>query len=141
MTILITNPQTSQTLALPQDLYWADELTWSAVVQATERSIDGALIADAAARSGGRPITLQGEGDSAWIDRATLRQLKSWADVPGLRLLLDIRGEAFTVVFDHGADETSNAFAFTAVVTFADMQDGDYYCALTLRFLEASEIL
>lgn len=139
MTITLTNGGT--TLSLPPDLIWADELTWSAVAQSTERGIFGTLIIDAMARNGGRPITLQGDGDSAWIDRGTLRTLGAWAQTPGLRMALDVRGEIFTVVFDHGPEEETRAIAMSAVIDYSDKQDGDYYCSLVLRFIEASEIL
>ena len=139
MTITLTNGGT--TLSLPPDLIWADELTWSAVAQSTERGILGTLIIDAMARNGGRPITLQGDGDSAWIDRGTLRTLGAWAQTPGLRMALDVRGEIFTVVFDHGPEEETRAIAMSAVIDYSDKQDGDYYCSLVLRFIEASEIL
>ena len=139
MTITLTNGGT--TLSLPPDLIWADELTWSAVAQSAERGIFGTLIIDAMARNGGRPITLQGNGDSAWIDRGTLRTLGAWAQTPGLRMALDVRGEIFTVVFDHGPEEETRAIAMSAVIDYSDKQDGDYYCSLVLRFIEASEIL
>ena len=139
MTITLTNGGTI--LSLPPDLIWADELTWSAVAQSTERGIFGTLIIDAMARNGGRPITLQGDGDSAWIDRGTLRTLGAWAQTPGLRMALDVRGEIFTVVFDHGPEEETRAIAMSAVIDYSDKQDGDYYCSLVLRFIEASETL
>ena len=139
MTITLTNGGT--TLSLPPDLIWADELTWSAVAQSTERGIFGTLIIDAMARNGGRPITLQGDGDSAWIDRGTLRTLGAWAQTPGLRMALDARGEIFSVIFDHGPEEETRAIAMSAVIDYSDKQDGDYYCSLVLRFIEASETL
>lgn len=126
---------------LPADLIWADELTWSAVSQSTERGIFGTLIIEVMERHGGRPITLQGEGNSAWIDRLTLLTLHQWARVPGLRMTLDLRGEVFTVVFDHGSEEQTKALGMSAVISYADAEPGDYYCSLALRFLEASEIL
>ena len=139
MTITLTNGGT--TLSLPPDLIWADELTWSAVAQSTERGIFGTLIIDAMARNGGRPITLQGDGDSAWIDRGTLRTLGAWAQTPGLRMALDVRGEICSVIFDHGPEEETRAIAMSAVIDYSDKQDGDYYCSLVLRFIEASETL
>lgn len=139
MSIILTNAGVS--LELPEDLIWTDELTWSAVAQSKERGLFGTLIIDAMARSGGRPITLQGDGNSAWITHGTLRQLKSWTDVPGLRLQLNVRGEIFTVVFDHGDEEETRALAMQSVIDYSDKQAGDYYCSLTLRFIEASEIL
>ncbi|GKS96951.1 hypothetical protein [Acidovorax sp. SUPP2825] len=139
MTITLTNE--SAVLVLPEDLIWSDELTWSAVAQKTERGIFGTLIIDAMARNGGRPITLQGDGDSAWIQLGTLRTLKAWSSVPGLRLTLGLRGEPFTVVFDHGDAEETKAMAMAAVIEYSDKENSDHYCSLVLRFLEASQTL
>ena len=128
-------------IELPEDLLWTDELTWSEVSQSTERGIFGTLIVDAMARSGGRPITLAGDGSSAWISRATLLAVKALSSEPGLRLTLDIRGEVFTVIFDHGTEEQTKALGMSTVIDYADLEDGDYYCSLVLRFLEASEVI
>lgn len=136
MTITLMNAGSA--LELPVDLIWTDEFTWSAVSQTVERSISGALIIDAMARNGGRSITLQGDGSSAWISLGTLRQLKAWAAVPGLQLMLTLRGDSFPVVFDHGDAEESRAVAMQAVVEYSDPEDSDYYCSLVLRFIEAN---
>lgn len=139
MDITLTNG--GVTVELPSDLIWSDELTWSAVAQSKERGIFGTLVIDAMARNGGRPITLQGDGDSAWITRGTLKALNAWARTPGLRMALDVRGEVFTVVFDHGEEEETRAMGMSAVIDYADKENGDYYCSLVLRFIEASEVL
>lgn len=132
----ITLEKDGAVLALPPDLVWTDELTWSAVAQSTERSITGALLVDAMARNGGRPITLAGDVTSAWITRGDLITLKTWAAIPGQRFTLTVRGEVFTVLFDHGTDEETRALAMSAVVEYSDPEATDYYCSLTLRFIE-----
>lgn len=139
MTITLTKDGT--TLELPEDLIWSDELTWSAVAQSKERGIWGTLIVDAMARNGGRPITLVGDGDSAWITRGTLLTLNAWARIPGQRFTLQLLGQTFTVIFDHGTDEETRAMGMSAVIEYSDPEETDYYCSLTLRFIEASEIL
>ena len=132
----ITLQHGPDTLDLPPDLIWSDELLWSPVRQATERSITGALIIDRAVRVGGRRITLRGDATSAWINRGTLRQLKTWADQPGAQYVLTINGQARQVIFDHGDAEEPRALVVEAVVEYSDPQDADYYCSLTLQFLE-----
>lgn len=139
MSIFLSNG--AQVLELPRDLIWVDELTWSKVTQKTERGIFGTLVIDAMARNGGQPITLQGDGNSAWISRATLRTLKVWSGIPGLRMTLRILAEEFEVVFDHGDAEETRAMAMQSVIEYSDPEDGDYYCSLVLRFIEASETL
>lgn len=137
MTITLTKDGT--TLELPEDLIWSDELTWSAVAQSKERGIWGTLIVHAMARSGGQPITLVGDGNSAWITRGVLRTLNDWARIPGQRFTLELLGQTFTVIFDHGTEEETRAMAMSAVIDYSDPEETDYYCSLTLRFLEASE--
>lgn len=126
-------------LDLPPDLIWVDELTASNVVQRSKRSAFGSLIISAMQLQGGQRITLQGEGGSAWIERRALKQIKQWGSVPGLRLDLDIRGETFSVVFDHGDADETRALGMQSVIDFCDKQDDDYYGSLVLRFLEAGE--
>ena len=126
-------------LDLPPDLIWVDELTASNVVQRSKRSAFGTLIISAMQLQGGQRITLQGEGGSAWIERRALKQIKQWTSVPGLRLDLDIRGEKFSVVFDHGDADETRALGMQSVIDFCDKQDDDYYGSLVLRFLEAGE--
>lgn len=134
MTITLTKDGTS--LELPEDLLWTDEFSWSAVAQSTQRGIDGHLIVDAMERMGGRPITLMGDGDSAWITRADLLTLKAWAAIAGQEFDLDVRGQAWTVIFDHGDAEEARAMGMSPVVDYSDMEDGDFYCSLVLRFIE-----
>ena len=107
----------------------------------TERGIFGTLVIDAIARNGGQPITLQGDGNSAWISRATLRTLKAWSSVPGLRMTLRILADEFEVVFDHGDAEETRAIAMQSVIEYSDPEDSDYYCSLVLCFIEVSETL
>lgn len=127
-------------LELPQDLVWSDEFSWSPVSQASERALNGALVIDIAARKSGRPITLTGEGNSAWIQRSALQALHAWAAIPGQRFTLTFLGQSFTVIFDHGTEEETRAMAMEAVVRYSDPEGSDYYCSLTLRFLDVSEI-
>lgn len=135
--IILTSGGTA--IDLPPDLIWVDELTTSKVAQRSKRSAFGTLIVSAMQLQGGQRITLQGEGGSAWIERGVLKQIKQWANVPGQRLSLDIRGETFTVVFDHGDADETRALGMQSVIDFSDKRDDDYYCSLVLRFLEAGE--
>lgn len=119
-------------LELPDDMLWADEFDWRPVVQNTQYTVTGALVVEAAAKQAGRPITLQGGADYAWMPRSTLLTLQQWAAQPGLVLLLSIRGEAArSVVFDH----QNGAIRATPIIDYADPGSTDDY-AVTLRFLE-----
>ena len=137
----ITLIKSGSALSLPSDLIWSDEFTWAAVSQSKERGLTGAWLIDVAVRNGGQPITLTGEGNSAWIERSALLTLNAWARIPGQRFTLELRGQTYTVIFDHGTEEETKAMAMSAVVDYSDPEETDYYCSLTLRFIEASEIL
>lgn len=134
MTITLTKDAT--TLGLPEDLFWIDEFSWARVAQETTRSTTGALLVDVATRQGGRSITLQGQGNTAWITRAVLKTVAAWAQLPGQTFTLNLRGEVFTVLFDHGTGDTTSAINQAAVVEFSDITDTDFYCSLVLRFIE-----
>jgi hypothetical protein len=130
---MITLTVNTTTLTLPDDMYWADEASWSPVVQAVERTVTGAMIVSTYGRIGGRPITLQPESDtSAWMSRATLDQLLAWAGVQGQQLTLNLRGTNHTVLFRHHDGEVVIA---APVVHYTDVADADWY-RVTLKFME-----
>ncbi|MBL0422458.1 hypothetical protein JI739_19075 [Ramlibacter sp. AW1] len=123
-------------LLLPDDLLWADEHAWSPAVAATSYLITGALLIQSAVRQAGRPITLIGAPDMAWVTRASVEQLRAWAAIPltanGGRFLLALAdGRAFTVAFRHGETPVE----CEPVLGIPARSDSDFY-RLTLRFLE-----
>lgn len=129
---MISLTYSGTTLELPEDLLWSDELTWQPVEQTVERSITGALIVQSAARVAGRPITLAPEDDeSAWMSRAVLDALRTWAAVPGREMVLNVGGVDRTVVFRH----QEQAIDARPVVHYSEMVAGDAYL-VTLRFME-----
>jgi hypothetical protein len=69
-------------LVLPDDLLWADEHAWTPAVAAVSYLLTGALLVESAARQAGRPITLVGAADMAWVTRATVDTLCDWAAEP-----------------------------------------------------------
>lgn len=119
---------------LPEDLYWADELTWCPVVQSESTSLTGALILQTGLKQGGRPITLEPPlaSRSSWMLRSDLEQLRAWAAVPQLELVLQLRGATHAVVWRHQEPPVIQA---EPVQHYSDVAAGDFYTA-TLRFLE-----
>jgi len=130
---MITLQYSTTTLTLDPDLYWSDENDWHPVEQTVTRTVSGALVVNTAARVGGRPITLQPENEgSAWMARATLDTLRSWAAVAGREMTLTLRGVARTVIFRH----QDGAIDATPVVHYSDTDNTDWY-RVVLRFMEA----
>src|SRR5262245_25023964 len=123
-------------LLLPDDLLWSDEHTWSPAVASTSYLITGALLIQSATRQAGRPITLVGAPDMAWVTRAAVEQLRTWAAIPvgnatGRFALTFADGRSFTVAFRHA----ETAIEAEPVLGITARADTDFY-RLTLRFLE-----
>lgn len=129
----ITLAYGATTLTLPEDLYWADENSWAPVEQTAQRTITGALVISAAQRIAGKPITLIPiDAQTAWMTRATLDTLRSWASVAGREMTLTLRGVSRAVIFRH---HDGSAIEASPIVHYSDVLDTDFY-SVTLRFME-----
>lgn len=122
------------TLALADDLRWADEAEWARVEQSVERSITGALIVQVADRTeAGRPITLDPPDEqSAWMPRSALTQLLAWAAVPGKQLTLSMRGTTRTVMFRH---QDAPVIQQSPVFFFSDPGADDWHL-ITIKLMQ-----
>ena len=123
-------------LLLPDDLLWSDEHAWTPAVASASYLITGALLIQSATRQGGRPITLVGAPDMAWVTRATVEQLRAWAAIPvgnntGRFALTFADDRSFSVAFRHA----ETAIEAEPVLGIPARADTDFY-RLTLRFLE-----
>ena len=99
--ITLTHTPSATTLTLPDALSWADEYSWSPVVQSKTYTTTGALLIEEATRLAGRPYTLEGSQDRTWCTRALVEQLRAWAATPVIVLALVLRGNTLNVTFDH----------------------------------------
>ena len=132
----LKNLATGVALPLPDDLLWTDEHAWSPAVSAVSYLLTGALLVQSATRQAGRPITLVGPSDMAWVTRATVAALHDWAALPLTlddgRFELRLRdGRSFEVAFRH--DEL--CVEAEPVLGFPARSDADRY-RLTLRLLQ-----
>ena len=132
----LKNLATEVALPLPGDLLWSDEHAWSPAVANASYLITGALLIQSATRQAGRPITLVGAPDMAWVTRATVEQLRAWAalavsETTGRFELSFADGRVFAVAFRH----TDTAIEAEPVLGFPARASTDFY-RLTLRFLE-----
>ena len=132
----LKNLATGVALPLPDDLLWADEHAWSPAVTAVSYLLTGALLVQSATKQAGRPITLVGPSDMAWVTRATMATLHTWAAAPlaatSGRFELTLRdARVFTVAFRH-ADTAIDA---EPVLGFPAQSDTDFY-RITLRLMQ-----
>ena len=113
-------------VTLPGDLRWADEFSWTPLVQSSEYSLTGALIVQEATKLAGRPITLEAQRDT-WVTRATVLAVQALAETPGWSGTLTLHdGRTFTVGF---RDDRISAEPIRHV---APLESGDAY-TLTLK--------
>ena len=128
----ITLARLGTTLTLPADLLWEDEHTWQPVEQAVTTTLTGGVVVESAQRTAGRPITLSGADDRAWVPRTSVDQIKAWAAIAGAQMTLNIRGTGDrTVVFRHQDD----AYAAEQIFFWSD-PDADWKYRITLRLME-----
>jgi hypothetical protein len=78
------------TVTLPPDLQWSDEFSWVALGMTAKVSLTGAEIVQSGTLQAGRPITLQGGGDFAWLDYATVEALRTLAIAAGATYTLTL---------------------------------------------------
>lgn len=132
----LKNLDTGVALPLPDDLLWSDEHAWSPAVANASYLITGALLIQSATRQAGRPITLVGPSDMAWVTRAAVNQLHGWAAAPltahSGRFELTLRdARVFTVTFRH----QEAAIEAEPVLGFPAQADTDFY-RITLRLMQ-----
>lgn len=132
---MITLTDGSTTLTFPDGTQWADEFTWTPVVQASERTVAGSLIVDVQTRSGGQPITLKSyDAESGWMKKADVDVIRTWSQIAGKTLTLNLRGVFKTVMFRH---EEPPALDVTPVTYYDDPASTDPY-VFTLRLLDVT---
>lgn len=124
------------TLALSDDLLWIDEHAWSPAVSTMSYLLNGALLVQSAVRQAGRPMTLVGAADMAWVTRAVVNTLHAWAALPlaastGSFELTLMDARVFTVAFRHA----ETAVEAEPVKGFPARSESDFY-RLTLRLLQ-----
>lgn len=129
MTLPITLSDGTTTLTLPPDLDWRDEFAWTRVEHSTDYSATGSLIVQEGERKDGRPITLFGGRDAAWVYRALLLQLYAMASLPDQQFTLSLWGAEYNVMFRRPAIEAEK-------INRAPDPDADHRYAITLNFME-----
>lgn len=89
---------TLSTITLPQGLRWSDEFAWSPLAQTSEYGLTGSLLVEQTLKQAGRPITLIGGRDFAWMTRTEVSALKTLLDT-GTEMTLTLHdARSFTVI-------------------------------------------
>ena len=132
----LKNLATEVVLLLPDDLLWSDEHSWSPATASVSYLITGALLVQSALKQAGRPITLTGAADMAWVVRSCVGTLYDWAAVPlgettGRFELTLFDARIFTVAFRHAEVPIEAA----PVTGFTARSDSDFY-RLNLKLMQ-----
>lgn len=132
----LKNLATEVLLLLPDDLLWSDEHAWTPATASVSYLITGALLVQSAQRQAGRPMTLTGAQDMAWVTRSCLQTLYEWASLPlgentGRFELTLFDGRIFNVAFRH-AEVPIEAEPVTG---FTARSDSDFY-RLSLKLMQ-----
>jgi len=121
-----------ETVTLPDDLFWVDELSWTPVAASKEYSITGAMMVDASVMQSGRPVTLKSEDEQhSWITRAALLALQALAAIPGKEMTLSIYGVDSPVIFAPG----EKPIEADPVWHQMPMDDADRYTLTAIRLI------
>lgn len=98
-------------IVLPEDLSWTDEFGWRPVGVSTAYTLTGALVLEETAKQAGRPVSLAGSQNQAWLSRADLLRLQAWAANPVAHYTLELPARAsLTVAFTEEAIEATPLF-------------------------------
>lgn len=124
---------TLDAIALPEDLIWVDEYSWAPVSQKVKESVTGALIVQEGVQIKGRPITLKGDVESAWVDKATLDLIRAKLIIGDLQMTLTHNSTAYTVMFDRSG--RGGGVAAKGVFPLSD-PTADHIYSLELKFIE-----
>lgn len=128
------------TIVFDHDLQWEDEFKFSYGAGVAERALDGSIVIQQRAYSGGRPITLVGTESTGWQTRAIVESLVELTKDITRSFTLTI-GEGpsqrtFTVRFRH---EDPPVVDFTPITLVPDSPASDfwYYGTVKLRAVTA----
>jgi hypothetical protein len=120
-------------IELPDDLVWEDEFSWSSVIQNLGYSATGSLFIQESTMQAGRPITLIGASDMAWINRETVESLYAKAAVAGTEMTLVLSdARSLTVMFKQDED----CIQVAPVKGYAGLETGAWYEINSLKLME-----
>ena len=131
------------TTQLPDGLRWLDEFGWSPVAQSTAQSLTGALLVQEGTRTAGRPLTLSGGINYAWISRSGLIALQALLDATTQRTLTLHDGRQIPVIPRRDGDGPLSAAPIPVVGDsgLADPVATTQYYLAELRFLIVGTIV
>ncbi|MCU0806393.1 MAG: hypothetical protein MUC53_00115 [Candidatus Contendobacter sp.] len=123
-------------VTLPQGCVWSDEFAWSPLAQETTYTLTGSLVVEQTTRAAGRPITLVGGKEFAWLTRLQLTTLKALLDV-GAEMTLTLHDARTFTVLPAGPDALQvSALPIVKDSGPANPSSGAWYVLEALKLIE-----
>jgi hypothetical protein len=132
-------------IRLPRDLEWVDEISWTPISQNVKTTLTGALVIQESIQKKGRPITLTGKDDMAWIKRTLGDSLVSLKNTIGCIMTLQYLHwngvfysnvlHEYTVMFRH---YDPPPLELENVLRFDNFEPDSWYKVRNIKFMEAT---
>lgn len=131
----------NRSIVLPKDLIWQDELSWEPVAQVYEYSVEGNLLIQESNKKKGRHITLVGQSNMAWLDRADMMALINMRNEAGLKMLFTFEHStnssvpplfSYYVMFRH----QDTAIEYSLVKNWDQYESDAFYSISAIRLME-----
>lgn len=122
-------------IALPPELYWVNEFSWSPTKGKADRGLTGKLVFLQSIATGGRPITIGAPSNMNWVSRRVVSQIYALLS-SGEALSLTIPTASGTLVFKVCFDTTQDSPVEATPVREYDAPNPDDDFHVTLHFIE-----
>ena len=148
---LHTGEPDNYNLILPKDLEWSDEFSWHPISHDIKNTLTGGIIIHEYKKTVGRPITLVGQENMAWVKRSDIKILHEMSQETQLRMTLDfvkatynqeldtwflgVVDLSFTVMFNHA----EMPLEVESVKRFDNFENNSWFKINAIRFIEVNE--
>jgi len=122
-------------VSLPEDLIWEDKFSWSGVDSRASASRGGFPIIFEQAVSSGRPITLTGGPNHAWIEHGVLQSVFDLAGIPLATYDLVMGVDTRTVRFVNNDPPAVSALPVLEMPD-EEYQSTDWFHSLIIKLME-----
>lgn len=124
MTLSRTGAITLDGVALPRDLVWSDEHSWTPYEQTIEYTVTGVMINEVSvSKKAGRTISLSGGANWGWVTFETMENIRQKIAVaPPVEMTLHFKGKNYTVRWNWGGVPLSGTPLFPNRLKYNNFQ-------------------
>ena len=140
-------------VVLPHDLEWIDEFSWKPISQVIKPTLTGGIVIHEYKKQIGRPITLVGADDMAWIQRPLVKEIHTMIQEESIVMTLDFIKASYnqsldTWVFDvlnilqtHKVmfRHTEDPFQVESVKRYGNFENDSWFKVKSIGFTEVKD--